>query len=62
MTIKANKRVETWTIYTECNSKQWRLKRIRALKLEQYIQNKIVSSDDQSEHESWNMSNIYRIK
>ena len=44
MTIKTNKRVETWTIYTDQNSKQWWLKRIRKLKHEQYIQNKIVRS------------------
>ena len=31
---------------TEYNSKQWRPKRTRELKHEQYIQNKIVSSDD----------------
>ena len=38
-------RVETWTMHIEKNSKQWRLRRIRELKHEQYIQNKIVSSD-----------------
>ena len=39
-------RIETWTMHTEKNSKQWQLRRIRELEREQYIQNKIVSSDD----------------
>ena len=44
--LKRIREFETWTIYTDQNSKQWWLKRIRKLKHEQYIQNKIVRSDD----------------